>query len=385
MAAFSPAASPARCLAGRLDPYLRRSPGAACNAASVILGRNARRPRSNFHQMHLTGRCSRATRLAQASSRRLGNLRVASHREPRARRTSGHLRRQLADPRRDRGADDPAVARLACSRGGRAGRPHDLARSLSISLPEFVTGSLLVRLLRRLHLLPPVAFGSRPSASKPTTLILPVLTLLCPSLGRRACPSGMLEVMQTEYVRAASQRPLRARCCSARAAQRAPAERPDPRPEPAIPGRRDHRHRDRLRLPGDRHAAGRRRPERDVNVVQSVAMLIAIVYVLINLLADLAVMLLVPKLRRAVTLRSLRSPSRARIDGGLAIGSSSRSASSARSSRRTRRRPRSAHAAHPSAAFPFGTDELGRDVLSRVLPAASRCSGSRSPRPRSPT
>ena len=36
---------------------------------------------------------------------------------------------------------------------------------------------------------------------------------------------------------------------------------------------------------------------RDVNVVQSVAMLIAIVYVLINLLADLIVLLMVPKLR----------------------------------------------------------------------------------------
>jgi peptide/nickel transport system permease protein len=36
---------------------------------------------------------------------------------------------------------------------------------------------------------------------------------------------------------------------------------------------------------------------RDAGVVQSVAMLIAIVYVLLNLLADLIVMLLVPKLR----------------------------------------------------------------------------------------
>jgi ABC-type dipeptide/oligopeptide/nickel transport system permease component len=34
-----------------------------------------------------------------------------------------------------------------------------------------------------------------------------------------------------------------------------------------------------------------------VTVVQSVAMLIAVVYVLLNLLADLVVMLLVPKLR----------------------------------------------------------------------------------------
>jgi peptide/nickel transport system permease protein len=36
---------------------------------------------------------------------------------------------------------------------------------------------------------------------------------------------------------------------------------------------------------------------RDVTVVQSVAMLIAIVYVVLNLVADLVVMLLVPKLR----------------------------------------------------------------------------------------
>jgi peptide/nickel transport system permease protein len=36
---------------------------------------------------------------------------------------------------------------------------------------------------------------------------------------------------------------------------------------------------------------------RDVTLVQSVAMLIAVVYVAINLAADLIVMLLVPKLR----------------------------------------------------------------------------------------
>ena len=36
---------------------------------------------------------------------------------------------------------------------------------------------------------------------------------------------------------------------------------------------------------------------RDVTEVQSVAMLIAIVYVMVNLLADLIVLLLVPKLR----------------------------------------------------------------------------------------
>jgi ABC-type dipeptide/oligopeptide/nickel transport system permease component len=37
-----------------------------------------------------------------------------------------------------------------------------------------------------------------------------------------------------------------------------------------------------------------------VTVVQSVAMLIAVVYVVLNLLADLVVMLLVPKLREPV-------------------------------------------------------------------------------------
>ena len=36
---------------------------------------------------------------------------------------------------------------------------------------------------------------------------------------------------------------------------------------------------------------------RDVTLVQSIAMLIAIIYVVINLAADLIVMLLVPKLR----------------------------------------------------------------------------------------
>jgi peptide/nickel transport system permease protein len=37
--------------------------------------------------------------------------------------------------------------------------------------------------------------------------------------------------------------------------------------------------------------------QRDVTMVQSVAMLIAVVYVLLNLIADVLVVLLVPKLR----------------------------------------------------------------------------------------
>jgi peptide/nickel transport system permease protein len=36
---------------------------------------------------------------------------------------------------------------------------------------------------------------------------------------------------------------------------------------------------------------------RDITLVESIAMLIAIIYVVINLVADLIVMLLVPKLR----------------------------------------------------------------------------------------
>jgi len=190
----------------------------------------------------------------------------------------------------------------------RARKPTDHVISFgalaSISLPEFVTGSLLIAIFfDGLHLLPPVDFvapGADP-LSNPKALVLPVLTLLCASLaaGIRMVRSGMLEVMDTEYVQSARLNGLSERRVLWRYALRNALA-------PSV----------QILAQNLQYLVGgvivtetvfgyqglgmqlvNAVQNRDVNVVQSVAMLIAIVYVLINLLADLAVMLLVPRLR----------------------------------------------------------------------------------------
>jgi peptide/nickel transport system permease protein len=192
----------------------------------------------------------------------------------------------------------------------RAGKPVDHGVSLgslvAISLPEFVTGSLLVAaFFAWLHLLPPVALvppGTSPLA-KPDALILPVVTLLLASLagGIRMVRSGMLEVLQADYVQAARLNGLPERRVLVRYALRnalAPSVQILAQNlqylvggivvVEAVFG-----------YPGIGTLLVNAVQNRDITVVQSVAMLIAVVYVLINLVADLVVIALVPKLRDA--------------------------------------------------------------------------------------
>ena len=190
----------------------------------------------------------------------------------------------------------------------RARKPTDhlisVGALVSISLPEFVTGSLLIAVFFvGLHLLPPVALvppGANP-LSHPTALILPVLTLLCASLaaGIRMVRAGMLEVLQTEYVQTARLNGISERRILLRYALRNALA-------PSV----------QILAQNLQYLVGgiivvenvfadqgigsqlvSAVMDRDVTVIQSIAMLIAIIYVAINLLADLAVMLLVPKLR----------------------------------------------------------------------------------------
>ena len=110
---------------------------------------------------------------------------------------------------------------------------------------------------------------------------------------------------------------------------------------------------------------------RDVREVQSIAILIAAIYILINIVADLLVVLLVPKLRTAecVSGSASRAPGPGTIGLVLLVSSWSRSRSfgpffaphpldaADRHAVRRRRAPRHS----------LGTDFLGRDVLSRML------------------
>jgi peptide/nickel transport system permease protein len=190
----------------------------------------------------------------------------------------------------------------------RAGRPTDHLISLgslaAVSMPEFVVGSLLVAVFFvGLHLLPPVAIvppGGDP-LSHPKQLVLPVVTLLFASMaaGIRMVRAGTFEVLQTEYVQTARLNGLPERRVIMRYALRnalAPSVQVLAQNLQYLVGGVIVVEAV-FAYPGIGSQLVNAVQIRDVTVVQSVAMLIAVVYVLINLVADLIVMLLVPKLR----------------------------------------------------------------------------------------
>jgi peptide/nickel transport system permease protein len=190
----------------------------------------------------------------------------------------------------------------------RAGKPTDhlisLGSLVSISAPEFVTGALLVALFFvGLGWLPPVSIvppGADP-LSTPKELILPVLTLLFASLaaGIRMVRAGMYEALQTEYVQAARLNGLPERRVLTRYALRnalAPSVQVLAQNLQYLVGGVIVVE-TVFAYPGLGSQLVNAVQNRDVTAVQSIAMLIAVVYVVINLLADLIVMLLVPKLR----------------------------------------------------------------------------------------
>ena len=189
-----------------------------------------------------------------------------------------------------------------------AGKPVDHIISISslaaIALPEFVTGSLLIGIFFVwLDWLPPVALvppGGSP-LDNPSELVLPVLTLLFASLaaGVRMVRAGMTEVLQTEYVQTARLNGVGERRVLSRYALRnalAPSVQVLAQNLQWLIGGIIITE-NVFAYPGSGTQLVNAVQTRDVTVVQSVAMLIAVVYVVINLLADLIVMLLVPKLR----------------------------------------------------------------------------------------
>jgi peptide/nickel transport system permease protein len=189
-----------------------------------------------------------------------------------------------------------------------AGRPVDHAISIislaAIALPEFVIGSLLVGIFFvGLDVLPPVAIvppGGDP-LSDPTQLVLPVATLLFASLaaGIRMVRAGMVETLQAEYVQTARLNGLAERRVLVRYAMRnalAPSVQVITQNLQWLIGGIIITE-SVFAYPGIGSTLVTAVGNRDVTVVQDVAMLIAVVYISLNLVADLLVMLLVPKLR----------------------------------------------------------------------------------------
>ncbi|MFD6517743.1 ABC transporter permease [Rhodococcus sp. NPDC060176] len=192
--------------------------------------------------------------------------------------------------------------------GVRANRWQDhlvsTASLIAVSLPEFVVGAILVAVFfvgldvfPPLSLLPP---GESPLLN-PTLLALPVLTLLLTSVGWtvRLLRAGTIEVLKADYVQMARLNGIRERRILRRYVLRnalAPsvqifalsiqylfggvivAE--------AV-----------FQYPGIGTQIVNAVNSHDNTQVQAIALILAAIYILINIAADLAVVLLVPKLR----------------------------------------------------------------------------------------
>jgi peptide/nickel transport system permease protein len=174
----------------------------------------------------------------------------------------------------------------------------------AIALPEFVTGSLLIGVFFvALDWFPPVAIippGGNP-LEDPSKLVLPVLTLLFASLaaGVRMVRAGMGEVLRTEYVQTARLNGVPERRVLLRYALRnalAPSVQVLAQNLQWLIGGIIITE-NVFAYPGVGTQLVNAVQNRDITVVESVAMLIAVVYVMLNLVADLIVLLLVPKLR----------------------------------------------------------------------------------------
>jgi peptide/nickel transport system permease protein len=190
----------------------------------------------------------------------------------------------------------------------RAGRATDYVVSYTAlvigSLPEFVVGTFLIAILfSQLHLLPPVALvppGTSPLAH-PKELVLPVLTLLMVSLAfsARQVRAGTLQVLQQDYVTMARLSGLRERRVLWGYVLRnalAPSIQTFAQSIQYLFGG--------IIIvealfsyPGIGQYLVESVSERDVTLVQGITLLLGATYIGINILADLIVVFLVPKLR----------------------------------------------------------------------------------------
>jgi peptide/nickel transport system permease protein len=204
----------------------------------------------------------------------------------------------------------PLALVLGVAAAVRAGRPLDHGISIGslavISLPEFVIGSLLILVFFSwLDVLPPVSLvapGESPLA-EPKILVLPVLTLLGATLAAsiRMVRAGMVESLRADYVQMARLNGFPESRVIRRYALRnalAPSVQIFAQNIQYLIGGIivvEYL----FAYPGLGKELVDAVAIRDVRGVQSIAILIAAVYILLNLLADLLVVLLVPKLRTA--------------------------------------------------------------------------------------
>lgn len=190
----------------------------------------------------------------------------------------------------------------------RAGRALDYTVSYSSlilgSLPEFVVGTFLILIFfTNLDLLPPVALvppGSSPLA-RPDTLILPLATLLVGTVAFciRLVRAGVVETLRQDYVTMARLAGIRERRVLWRYAVRnslAPSVQAFAQTIQYLFGG--------IIIvealfayPGIGQLLVNAVDSRDLTEVQAIALVLAAIYIVINIIADTIVVLLVPKLR----------------------------------------------------------------------------------------
>jgi peptide/nickel transport system permease protein len=190
----------------------------------------------------------------------------------------------------------------------RAGRPTDHAISLLtlalISLPEFVVASVLIIVFASwLDVLPAVSLIPRDAGplDVPDKLVLPVLTLLGASLAStvRLLRASMVDVLQTEFVQMARLNGFREDRVILRYGLRnalAPTVQVLAQNVQYLVGGIivvEYV----FAYPGIGQKLVESVAVRDIKVVQAVALLIAAIYILLNIIADVLVVYLVPKLR----------------------------------------------------------------------------------------
>jgi len=192
----------------------------------------------------------------------------------------------------------------------RAGRGLDHAVSIGsltvVALPEFVTGAILVLVFSVwLDILPGVSLvpvGDSP-LSDPRILVLPVATLLAASLAQtlRMVRAGMLEALRSDFVQMARLAGYPERRVVYRHALRnalAPTVQVIALNVQWLIGGiivTEYV----FSYPGIGQGLVQAVAIRDVPFVQAVALIIAAVYVTLNIVADLVVVFLIPKLRTA--------------------------------------------------------------------------------------
>jgi peptide/nickel transport system permease protein len=204
----------------------------------------------------------------------------------------------------------PLTVVLGMIAGVHAGRLTDHALSLTSlvigAFPEFVFGTLLVLVFfTELHLLPPLALippGESPF-DHPTELVLPVLTLLGVTLaaGIRQIRGGMIETLRRDYVALARINGLPRRRVLWRYALRNALG-----PSVQITAQNIQYLLGGIIIvesvfnyPGIGTFLVNAVSTRDVTEVEAVAIILAAVYILINILADVIVVVLTPRLRTA--------------------------------------------------------------------------------------